>query len=245
MSKLKFKSLEELNTSIINCRKCPRLVKWREKVAKGKIARYKNWDYWGKAVPSFGDPDAKLLIVGLAPAAHGGNRTGRMFTGDRSGDWLYRALFKFGFANQPESISKDDGLKLNNCYITAIVHCAPPENKPTTQEIKNCNLYLKNEIQLLKKLSVVITLGQVAFSITVKTLLDSGFEMKDGNLKFKHGNELTFFESQTKKAITLICSYHPSQRNTFTGKLTEEMFDEIFDRAKKLINLLEKFTHPL
>lgn len=232
---MNFKLFEELNTAIINCRKCPRLVRWREKIAKEKIARFKNWDYWGKPVPGFGDPHAKLLIVGLAPAAHGGNRTGRMFTGDRSGDWLYRALFKSGFANQPESISKDDGLKLDNCYITAVVRCAPPENKPTIREIENCNIYLRNEFKLLKEVNTVVTLGQIAFSTTVKTLIVAGFERVNGNLKFQHGNKLTFVDDKNNKKINVICSYHPSQRNTFTGKLTEEMFDKIFALSKELI----------
>ncbi len=230
---MNFKSIEELNHTIISCRKCPRLVKWREKVAKEKVARFKNWDYWGKPLTGFGDKSAQLLIVGLAPAAHGGNRTGRMFTGDRSGDWLYKTLYKFGFSNQPESISKDDGLKLNNCYITAVVRCAPPENKPTPQEIKNCNDYLKSELTFLKNVKVIVTLGQISFATTTKTLIDTGFERINGDLKFYHGNELTF--QRDKKKITLLCSYHPSQRNTFTGKLTEKMFDEIFIRSKELI----------
>lgn len=241
MSKLKFKSLEELNNKIISCHKCLRLAKWREKIAKEKISRFKNWDYWGKPVPSFGDKEAEILIVGLAPAAHGGNRTGRMFTGDRSGEWLYRTLFKFGFANQPESISRDDGLKLNNCYITAIVRCAPPENKPTKKEIENCNIYLKNEIQLLKNVKVIITLGQLAFSTVVKTLYDFGFEKVNGDKSFRHGNELTFVNKKSNKAINLICSYHPSQRNTFTGKLNQRMFDKIFARAQNL--LLDNENH--
>ncbi len=233
--KLNFKSLSELNEVLIDCRKCPRLVKWREKIAKEKIARFKNWEYWGRPVPGFGDRKAGLLIIGLAPAAHGGNRTGRMFTGDRSGDWLYRALYKFGFANQPISISKDDGLELNDCYITAIVRCAPPENKPTTREIQNCNFYLETEIKLLKNVKVIITLGQLAFSTTIKTLNKVGFAKLNGNLKFHHRNEI-IFSNQNNEQITLICSYHPSQRNTFTGKLTEDMFDQIFMRAKELLS---------
>ncbi len=232
---MNFESLSELNEVIIYCRKCPRLVKWREKIAKRKIARFKNWEYWGKPVPGFGDPKAELVIVGLAPAAHGGNRTGRMFTGDRSGDWLYRALHKFGFANQPISISKNDGLKLNNCYITAIVHCAPPENKPTTKEIRNCNFYLETEVKLLKNIKVIVTLGQLAFLTTIKTLNRIGFAKLNGDLKFYHRNEITL-SNQNNKQITLICSYHPSQRNTFTRKLTEEMFDQIFARAKELLS---------
>jgi len=231
---LKFKSLNELNKFLIDCRKCPRLVKWREKIAREKIARFKKWNYWGKPVPGFGSEKAELLIVGLAPAAHGGNRTGRMFTGDRSGDWLYRALYKSGFSNQPVSISKDDGLKLNNCYITAIVRCAPPENKPTSKEILNCNIYLKNEIALLKNIKVIITLGGLAFKTTIKTLNELVFKKIDGNIKFSHGNVITF--SKDRKNLKLICSYHPSQRNTFTGELTEEMFDEIFSKAIKFLS---------
>ncbi len=232
---MEFKSLKDINDVLIHCRKCPRLVKWREKIAREKVARFKNWDYWGKPVPGFGDPGAQLLIIGLAPAAHGGNRTGRMFTSDRSGNWLYKTLYKFGFANQPTSISRDDGLKLNNCYITAIVHCAPPENKPTPKEIQNCNLYLKNEIKFLKNLKVIVTLGQLAFSTTIKTLTEIGFTKLNRNIKFHHGNEITLL-NPNKKHLKLICSYHPSQRNTFTGKLTETMFDKIFKRAKELLS---------
>ncbi len=231
---MKFKSLKELNKFIIDCHKCPRLVRWREKIAYEKVARFKNWNYWGKPVPGFGDENAELLIIGLAPAAHGGNRTGRMFTGDRSGDWLYRALYKSGFANQPVSISRDDGLKLNNCYITAIVRCAPPENKPTSKEILNCNIYLKNEIELLKNIKLIIVLGGLAFETTIKTLSELGFIKTDGNLKFTHGNIITF--SKDERNLKLICSYHPSQRNTFTGKLTEKMFDEIFLKAKIILS---------
>lgn len=234
---MNFESLTELNKVLIDCRKCLRLVKWREKIAKEKIARFKNWEYWGRPVPGFGDPKAQLLIIGLAPAAHGGNRTGRIFTGDRSGDWLYRTLYKFGFANQPISISKDDGLKLNNCYITAILHCAPPQNKPTPKEIQNCNPYLEAEIGLLRNVKVIITLGQLAFSTTLKTLKRVGFTKVSGSLKFSHRSEIILL-NQNNKQITLICSYHPSQRNTFTGKLTEEMFDQIFARAKELLSYI-------
>ncbi len=235
MLKLKFNSLKELNKVLIDCRRCPRLVRWREKIAREKVPRFKDWNYWGRPVPGFGSKEAELLIIGLAPAAHGGNRTGRMFTGDRSGDWLYRALYKFGFANQPVSISKNDGLKLNNCYITAIVRCAPPENKPTSKEISNCNFYLKNEIELLKNIKVIITLGELAFKTTIKTLNELGFEKIDGNLKFSHSNVVTFSKND-KENLKLICSYHPSQRNTFTGKLTEKMFDEIFSTARKFLS---------
>ncbi len=224
-----FNSIDEINSKLISCKLCPRLVNWRQKIAIEKTARFKNWEYWGKPVPGFGDKKGKILIVGLAPAAHGGNRTGRMFTGDRSGEWLYKALYKFGFANQPDSVSIDDGLKLKNCYITAIVHCAPPGNKPLPGEIKNCNVYLESEIKLLKQVKVIITLGQLSFKTTLRTLKNLGFELIDGKLKFYHGNKIKL--SSGARELILISSYHPSQRNTFTGKLTEKMFDEIFERA--------------
>src|SRR5689334_4401988 len=150
-------------TDIVNCRRCPRLVKYREQVAHDKVRRFRDWDYWGKPVPSLGDINARLLIVGLAPAAHGGNRTGRIFTGDRSGDWLYRALHRFGFANQPHSIDRNDGLKLIDCYITAAIHCAPPDNKPLPDEFINCRPYLLDELQYLKRVQVVIALGMIGF----------------------------------------------------------------------------------
>jgi uracil-DNA glycosylase family 4 len=227
-----FGSIDEINSKLISCKLCPRLVRWREKIALEKTARFKNWEYWGKPVPGFGDKRGKILIVGLAPAAHGGNRTGRMFTGDRSGEWLYKALYKFGFANQPTSISIDDGLKIKNCYITAIVRCAPPENKPLPEEIRNCNVYLENEIKLLKRVKVIITLGQLSFKTTLKTLQELGFRAIDGELKFYHRNEVKL--SNGARELILISSYHPSQRNTFTRKLTEEMFEQIFERAKIL-----------
>jgi uracil-DNA glycosylase family 4 len=208
------------------------LLGGREKIALEKTARFKIGSIGEKPVPGFGDKRGKILIIGLAPAAHGGNRTGRMFTGDRSGEWLYKALYKFGFANQPTSISIDDGLKIKNCYITAIVRCAPPENKPLPEEIRNCNIYLENEIKLLKRVKVIITLGQLSFKTTLKTLQELGFRAIDGELKFYHGNEVKL--SNGARELILISSYHPSQRNTFTRKLTEEMFEQIFERAKIL-----------
>ncbi|CUU04936.1 uracil-DNA glycosylase, family 4 [Candidatus Thermokryptus mobilis] len=233
---LKFSSIGEINDKLISCKLCPRLVSWRQKVAYEKTARFKDWDYWGKPVPGFGDVKGRLLVVGLAPAAHGGNRTGRMFTGDRSGEWLYKALYKFGFANQPNSTSIDDGLKLKNCYITAIVRCAPPENKPLPSEIQNCNVYLENEIKLLKRVKVIVTLGQLSFKTTLKTLQKIGFKIVDGRLKFFHGNEIKL--SNGARELILISSYHPSQRNTFTHKLTEEMFDQVFKRTRFLTDVL-------
>ena len=224
-------SLEQLQQKIIRCSLCPRLVRWREDVAKEKVARFREETYWGKPVPSFGDPNARLLIVGLAPAAHGGNRTGRMFTGDRSGDWLYKALHKAGFANQARSVSVSDGLKLKSCYITASARCAPPQNKLTSGELMNCRPYLLEELQLLKNVSVIIALGKLA----VDTAYDSFRMLEKTSLisrpAFGHGKFYQLNEHQT-----LIASYHPSQQNTFTGKLTEPMFDSIFKTAKNILS---------
>lgn len=222
--------LEALQKKIIQCRLCPRLVKWRETVAREKTKRFVDWEYWGKPNPSFGDPKAQLLLVGLAPAAHGGNRTGRMFTGDRSGDWLYRALHKFGFANQPTSASRNDGLKLINCYITATCRCAPPLNKLLPAEIRNCRPYLLKELQLLKNLRVIVGLGKVGFDATISSFEQLGLSNLKRKPKFSHGAAY-----QLNDHITLLASFHPSQQNTFTGKLTEPMFDAIFRHARSLL----------
>ena len=219
------KCVFELQEEITQCSKCPRLVQWRENMASEKVARYREWNYWGKPVPSLGEATARLLIVGLAPAAHGGNRTGRMFTGDRSGDWLYRSLHKFGFANQPTSTDRDDGLKLANCYITAVVHCAPPLNKPSPEEILNCRGFLHQEWDLLRRTKVIVALGRLAFEQVWK-LTNSN----DKRPIFRHGLEVQLDERKT-----MLASFHPSQQNTFTGKLTEPMFDGIFQRARQLI----------
>lgn len=223
-----------MQRQIVNCERCPRLVEWRTKVAIEKVRRYQNEVYWGRPVPSFGDADARLLIVGLAPAAHGGNRTGRVFTGDRSGDWLYRALFKAGFANQPTSVHRDDGLKLTDCYITAVIHCAPPDNKPLPDEVSNCRPYLLTEIESLDTVKVVVALGRIAFDAVLaafKTLgLSAAPAAKTRKPQFAHGAEHRLTDS-----ITLIASFHPSQQNTFTGRLTEPMFDSIFTRARSII----------
>jgi uracil-DNA glycosylase family 4 len=225
--------LERLQKKIIQCRLCPRLVRWRERVAREKTARYKDWEYWGKPNPSFGDPDAKLLLVGLAPAAHGGNRTGRMFTGDRSGDWLYRTLYKFGFANQPTSVHRADGLQLRDCYITATCRCAPPANKLLPEEILNCRPYLLKEIELLKRVRVVVGLGKVGFDNAFLAYRELGLTSLTTRPKFAHG-----VEYRLNDRVVLLGSFHPSQQNTFTGKLTQQMFDAIFKRAKQLINQL-------
>lgn len=211
--------LFEIRDQVVQCRKCPRLVKYREKIAREKRREFAEWSYWGRPVPGFGDPNASLLIVGLAPAAHGGNRTGRVFTGDRSGDFLYNALFKAGFANQPLSKSSDDGMKLYETYVTAAVKCAPPDNKPTTDETSNCSGYLAAEIDALPLLKAVLCLGQFAFNAVMKT-----FRNKYGQPKsrpsFAHGRVIRL----GNEVPLIICSYHPSPRNTQTGKLTEKMF---------------------
>jgi uracil-DNA glycosylase len=222
--------LDKLQQRIVHCRLCPRLVKWREDIADEKTKRFENWKYWGKPNPSFGDPDARLLLIGLAPAAHGGNRTGRMFTGDRSGDWLYRSLHKFGFANQPTSVSRDDGLRLKDCYITATCRCAPPQNKLLPAEILNCRPFLIKEIELLKKVRVIVALGKVGFDSAVAAFRVFGTLDKGGKLRFAHSAEYSI-----AKGLTLLASYHPSQQNTFTGRLTEPMFNAVFRRARSLL----------
>lgn len=228
MTGMREKELHALREEIIVCRRCPRLVAWREKVAQEKVKRFRGQDYWGKPLPGFGDARARLLIVGLAPAAHGANRTGRMFTGDRSGEWLYRSLHKFGFANQADSTARGDGLRLHDCYITAAVRCAPPQNKPTADEKQNCFGFLLRELQLLGDLRVIVALGRIAFDSVLKLYKQSGR---------LHGNEKRTFAHGAKYAlndrVSLIASYHPSQQNTFTGRLTEPMFDAVFQRARQ------------
>ena len=227
---LEFPTIGQLLEAMTHCRKCPRLVTWRETVAEVKVRRHENELYWGRPVPSFGDPNARLLIMGLAPAAQGGNRTGRMFTGDRSGDWLYRALYKAGFANRPESVNLSDGLTLKDCYITASIHCCPPENKPTASEIANCRPYLVNELKLLQNLKVIIALGKIAFDTILK---EPRLAWPAGEKKPQFGHGLAY---ELPSGLTLIGSYHPSQQNTFTGKLTEPMFDAVFANARRLLN---------
>jgi uracil-DNA glycosylase family 4 len=220
-------ALEQLNARVVRCRRCPRLVRWREAVAAKPPRRHCEEKYWARPLPGFGDPGARLLIVGLAPAAHGGNRTGRIFTGDRSGDWLYGALHTAGFANQPNSSHRNDGLRLNDCYITAAVRCAPPENKPSLAEFLRCRPYLVQEIKLLSRIKVVIVLGKIAFDNFLAAYGECGGIVPKPRPKFGHG-----FAVDLPDGPRLICSYHPSQQNTFTGKLTRAMFDSIFDRAR-------------
>jgi uracil-DNA glycosylase family 4 len=224
--------LEYVQQQVIRCRKCARLVRWREKVAREKTKRFVHWTYWGKPNPSFGDPKAGLLLIGLAPAAHGGNRTGRMFTGDRSGDWLYGALYRAGFANQQSSVSRNDGLTLTDCYVTATCRCAPPQNKLLPGEIQNCRPFLLEELRLLKNIRVIIGLGKVGFDSACSAFMELGWTDLKKRPSFGHGTEV-----QLNERVTLLGSYHPSQQNTFTGRLTNPMFDAVFRRAKRLLAL--------
>ncbi len=218
-----------LNDRIVKCERCPRLREYCRQIAREKRKSFASWTYWGQPVPNFGDAKAKVLIIGLAPAAHGGNRTGRVFTGDRSGDWLFRALNKAGFANQPTSVAVDDGLKLIDCAVTAAAHCAPPDNKPTPQELSNCQEWLDITIDLLEP-KVMIALGQLAFRAAIDQAIRRGWF--SGKLpKFGHGEEVELAGERR-----MIASYHPSQQNTFTGKLTEKMFDRIFQRAREILD---------
>ncbi len=218
------KTLELLQEQIINCRSCPRLVAWRELVATEKKAAYLNWKYWGKPLPGFGDPAAELLVVGLAPAAHGGNRTGRVFTGDRSAGWLYRALYRAGYANQPTSEHRGDGLALAGAYVTVAVHCAPPGNRPLPAERDSCAPYLARELALLQRVRVIVALGGFAHGVIAALL---GIRPRPS---FAHGAETLLRDGRV-----IIGCYHPSQQNTFTGRLTEEMLDAVFSRARQLI----------
>jgi uracil-DNA glycosylase family 4 len=219
--------LRELEREVISCRRCPRLVAWREEVARVKRAAFAGEEYWGRPLPGFGDPDARVLLLGLAPAAHGGNRTGRIFTGDRSGDWLFAALWRTGFANQPTSVARDDGLELTGAYIAAAVRCAPPANKPTPEERDNCLPYLVRELGLLESVRVIVTLGSFAWDAALRTIAARGVTPRP-RPKFGHGVEVRIGR------FTLLGCFHPSQQNTFTGKLTEPMIDAVLARANEL-----------
>jgi uracil-DNA glycosylase family 4 len=215
-------TLARVRDEVVECRRCPRLVAWRERVAREKRAAYRDDEYWGRPIPGFGDQAARVFVLGLAPAAHGGNRTGRIFTGDRSGDWLFAAMYRAGFANQPTSRHRDDGLELRDAYIAAAVRCAPPANKPTPEERDNCEPYLRRELSLLARVRVVVCLGAFAYQSAGRVL-----DVRP-RPSFGHSVEVA------AGAVTVLCSYHPSQQNTFTGKLTETMFDTIFQRARQL-----------
>jgi uracil-DNA glycosylase family 4 len=217
--------LKNLQNLITECQKCPRLVIYLEEVSIHKPKRYRDEDYWSKPLPSFGDPNAQILIVGLAPAAQGGNRTGRMFTGDRSGEWLFDALYQFGFANQPNSLRRDDDFNLDDCYITATIRCAPPKNKPLPEEIENCRPYFLKELDLLNNVKILIPLGQIALTQTARSLRQKGLDIP--SLAFGHGKVYPLPNGQT-----IITTYHPSQQNTQTGKLTRPMFHQIFKMVR-------------
>jgi uracil-DNA glycosylase family 4 len=223
---MKVSPLDELTSEITQCRRCPRLVAWRETVAQERRAAFADEVYWGRPVPGFGDPRARVAVVGLAPAAHGGNRTGRVFTGDRSGDWLFAALWRAGMANQPTSVAVDDGLELSRAYVLAAVRCAPPHNKPTPAERDECRPFLHRELALLTELQVVVALGHFAYQVMADEL------RLRPRPKFGHG-----VEAVAPDGRTVVCSYHPSQQNTFTGKLTEPMLDAVFDRAAVLAGM--------
>jgi uracil-DNA glycosylase family 4 len=218
-------SLEKLNAELLTCRKCPRLVEWRQKVAREKRRAYQEWDYWGKPVPGFGDPHARVFVVGLAPGAHGSNRTGRQFTGDGSGNFLYPALFRAGFANQPESDHRGDGLVLTDLYTAPVCRCAPPQNKPSSEELKNCQPYFVRELALIKP-KVIVVLGRIAFESILLI-----YSVKKLGYVFGHAAQYRLPTGEW-----LLCSYHPSQQNTLTGKLTIPMFDLIWQTARSLFD---------
>lgn len=230
-------SLQSLNQQIETCRRCPRLVAWREQVARQKRKAYQDQEYWGKPVPGFGDPSARVFVVGLAPGAHGSNRTGRQFTGDASGNFLYPALYRAGFASQPDSLSRFDGLVLADVYTAPVCRCAPPDNKPNADEIANCQPYLETELQLIRP-KVIVALGRIAFDSILRI-----FSVRNSDWKFAHG---AFYRFSLENCVLntdhwilntahwLLASYHPSQQNTLTGRLTAEMFDEIWKKAREL-----------
>jgi uracil-DNA glycosylase family 4 len=217
--------LDELAAEIIACRACPRLVAWREEVARERRAAFRHQPYWGRPVPGFGDPEARIVVVGLAPAAHGANRTGRVFTGDRSADWLFAAMHRAGLANQATSVAADDGLTLRDAWVLAAVRCAPPANRPTPDERDRCSPFLRRELALLPEARVLVVLGQFAYDVVAREL---GVRPRP---RFGHGVEVA---ALAPGAPTVVCSYHPSQQNTFTGRLTEPMLDAVFARAKEL-----------
>ncbi len=223
--------LSWLTAEIVECRKCPRLVFWREEAARTPPKRYAGWNYWARPVPGFGDPDAKLLVVGLAPAAHGGNRTGRIFTGDRSGGWLFRSLHRAGYASQPTSEHRGDGLRLIGAYVAAVNRCCPPENRPTPAERDNCLPYLIREVELLESVRVLVCLGSFAWDGALRTMATLGHAPPRPRPRFGHAAEAGV------GPYMLLGSYHPSQQNTFTGVLTEEMLDGIFQRARELARI--------
>jgi uracil-DNA glycosylase family 4 len=220
--------LERLESQVVVCRRCPRLVAWREQVAQTRRAAYADQVYWGRPLPGFGDPAARILIVGLAPAAHGGNRTGRIFTGDRSGDWLFAALWRAGLANQPHSVSRDDGLRLQGCWISAVVRCAPPANRPLPAERANCLPYLESELELLEEVRVIVCLGAFGWDGVLRALSSLSASIPRPRPRFGHGARASIDRWE------MLGCYHPSQQNTFTGRLTEDMLDDVMAQARRL-----------
>jgi uracil-DNA glycosylase family 4 len=223
--------LEEISREVVECRRCPRLVAWREEVARVKRAAFAREEYWGRPLPGFGDPDASVVILGLAPAAHGGNRTGRIFTGDRSGDWLFGALYRAGFANQPQSVSRGDGLALTGCYISAAVRCAPPANRPLPSERDNCLPYFVRELSVLVHARVILCLGGFGWDAALRALAALGVATPRPRPRFGHGARVEI------DRFALLGCYHPSQQNTFTGRLTEAMLDEVLAGAREIAGL--------
>ena len=221
---------KKLEGDIIACHRCPRLVEWREGIAAQKRRAFSDWEYWGKPVPGFGDDEARLLIIGPAPGAHGSNRTGRMFTGDSSGDTLFRAMHRAGFANKPLSRQRGDNLKLPDAFITAVGHCAPPKNRPTAEELANCRSFLERELALLRRVRVVLTLGQIAFNGYLRVLQAQGLDVP--RLKFSHGQWYDF----ALPLPSLVACYHPSRQNTQTGRLTQEMLEAVFFRIRSALD---------
>jgi uracil-DNA glycosylase family 4 len=224
-------ALTTLQRQILRCMRCPRLVEYRTRVAREKRRQYRECDYWGRPLPSFGDPCARLLIIGLAPAAHGGNRTGRMFTGDQSGDWVYRTLHRFGFANQPTSQHRADGLMLRDAYITAAAHCVPPDNHPSGAELAACRPFLVRELQLLHRVRIVVPLGKIAFDAYLSARRDLDLPLPAPRPHFAHGASTWLPEG-----VLLLASYHPSRQNTQTGRLTQAMFDAIFAQVREALD---------
>jgi uracil-DNA glycosylase family 4 len=222
-------SIAKVTREVVSCRRCPRLVGWREEVAEVKRAAFAGEEYWGRPLPGFGDPGAAILVLGLAPAAHGGNRTGRIFTGDRSGDWLFAGLWRAGLANQAQTTHRGDGLELSGCYVTAAVRCAPPANRPLPSERDNCRPYLERELRLLTGLRVIVCLGGFAWDVALRALAALEVPTPRPRPRFGHGAEVAL------DGLTLLGCYHPSQQNTFTGRLTEPMLDAVFARAKALV----------
>jgi len=222
-------ALAVLNKEVVNCNRCPRLVAYREQIGREKRRAYREHEYWARPVPGFGDPKARVLILGLAPGAHGSNRTGRPFTGDASGKFMYPILYKVGFASQPTAEHRDDGLKLLDCYITAAVRCAPPDNKPMLSELANCAEYLDRELTILKQVSVVVALGKIGFDAYLAHLKRMGVLQRSTGYKFGHAAAY-----EMPNGVTLLASYHPSNQNTATGKLTAKMFEHVFQQAKRI-----------